>query len=82
MCVCVCVRAHVSCNLLTLANQASTAGDQSPDGLVLVWSLQTDSRPEYKFTCQSAVLTAMFDPFDPKLIFGGTYSGQVRCARV
>jgi dynein intermediate chain len=57
--------------------QSSAGADQSPDGLVLVWSLLMNSRPEFVFTCQSAVLTALFDPFDPKLIVGGTYSGQV-----
>jgi dynein intermediate chain len=56
---------------------SSQSTDQQPDGLVLVWSLLMNSRPEFVFTCQSAVLTAQFDPFDPKLIVGGTYSGQV-----
>ena len=52
------------------------SGDH-PDGVVLVWSQLLKSRPEYVFTCQSAVLTAFFDPFDRNLIYGGTYSGQI-----
>jgi len=34
-------------------------------------------RPEYMFTTTSAVLSAVFHPSNPKLIIGGTASGQV-----
>ncbi len=34
-------------------------------------------RPEYIFHANSDILTAKFSPFDPRLIIGGTYSGQV-----
>lgn len=34
--------------------------------------------PEYTFNCQTAVLSAAFHTFDPHLVLGGTYSGQVR----
>ena len=33
--------------------------------------------PEYTFNCQTAVLSAAFHTFDPHLVLGGTYSGQV-----
>eukprot|EP00916_Digyalum_oweni_P019480 GHVL01032401.1.p1 GENE.GHVL01032401.1~~GHVL01032401.1.p1 ORF type:complete len:636 (+),score=128.69 GHVL01032401.1:27-1934(+) len=48
-----------------------------PDGVVLVWSLPMSQRPEFRFTCQSAVLTALFDKFQPHLLVGGTYSGTI-----
>ncbi|GAB5357094.1 hypothetical protein AAMO2058_000345000 [Amorphochlora amoebiformis] len=48
-----------------------------PDGLVLVWSTHTPSRPEYALTCQSAVLVAIFHPSKPNVVIGGTKSGQV-----
>jgi len=48
-----------------------------PDGCMLVWNLTMQARPEAKFTCQSAVLTATFHRFDRALFFGGTYAGGV-----
>ncbi|CAM9931666.1 unnamed protein product, partial [Laminaria digitata] len=46
------------------------------DGLVLVWSMAMQHRPEYQLSSQSPVLTARFHPFDTHVIIGGTYSGQ------
>ena len=46
-----------------------------------VWRLircRCAQAPEYTFTCQTAVLAASFHTFDPYLVLGGTYSGQVR----
>eukprot|EP00921_Rhytidocystis_pertsovi_P022038 GHVQ01035275.1.p1 GENE.GHVQ01035275.1~~GHVQ01035275.1.p1 ORF type:complete len:411 (-),score=32.80 GHVQ01035275.1:1289-2521(-) len=48
-----------------------------PEGCVLVWSLPMTKRPEYTFTCQSPVCTAIFDRFTPNLIIGGTYTGSL-----
>jgi len=48
-----------------------------PDGCMLVWNLAMRNRPELAFSCQSAVLTAQFNRFDPSLFFGGTYAGGV-----
>lgn len=47
------------------------------DGLVLMWSMAMQHRPEYQLSSQSPVLTARFHPFDTHVIIGGTYSGQV-----
>ncbi|KAL8272547.1 hypothetical protein Esti_003546 [Eimeria stiedai] len=47
------------------------------DGCVLVWSLALKQRPEYVFTCQSAVCSALFDKFQPYVIVGGTYGGSL-----
>lgn len=64
---------------LVLASYAQKEDVMSlePDGLVLVWSTHMTQRPEYFFYCQSAVLSAQFHPSNPKLIIGGTQSGQV-----
>ncbi|CAM9172824.1 unnamed protein product [Discosporangium mesarthrocarpum] len=51
--------------------------NSDPDGLVLVWSLAMQHRPEYQLSSQSPVLTARFHPFNPHVVLGGTYSGQV-----
>ncbi|KAM5373506.1 hypothetical protein ACJA88_008350 [Fusarium oxysporum] len=48
-----------------------------PDGLVQVWNMHMQDRPEYVFTAQSDVLTAKFSPYHNNLIIGGSYSGQV-----
>ena len=46
--------------------------------LVLVWSAPNLlDRPEFVFTCQSQVLKAEFSKFNPNIIVGGTYSGQL-----
>ncbi|CAM9994498.1 unnamed protein product, partial [Phaeothamnion confervicola] len=58
---------------------AGTGCYNDADGLVLVWSLAVQSRPEYVLTSQSPVLCARFHEFDSHLIFGSTYSGQVGC---
>lgn len=47
------------------------------EGCVLVWSLALKQRPEYVFTCQSAVCSALFDKFQPYVIVGGTYGGSI-----
>eukprot|EP00922_Rhytidocystis_sp_ex-Travisia-forbesii_P063234 GHVS01094101.1.p1 GENE.GHVS01094101.1~~GHVS01094101.1.p1 ORF type:complete len:352 (+),score=49.32 GHVS01094101.1:1224-2279(+) len=75
-----CAFAHVSqYNELFLASYgtADSMSVTDPDGCVLVWSLPMTQRPEYTFTCQSAVCTAMFDKFTPNIIVGGTYTGSL-----
>lgn len=46
-------------------------------GVALVWNSHMTSKPEYAFTANSDVLCASFSPHHPKLVLGGTYSGQV-----
>lgn len=52
-------------------------GCTEPDGVALVWSILMEKRPEFVFTCSSALLCAAFHPFDKHLLVGGTYSGQI-----
>ena len=46
-------------------------------GLVYIWSLENENYPEFTFTCQPVLNTAIFHPFNPKLIIGGTKTGQI-----
>ncbi|CAG8436538.1 6210_t:CDS:10 [Ambispora gerdemannii] len=48
-----------------------------PDGIVLVWNIHLLERPEFVFHSQSDVLTTTYSNFNPNLIIGGTYSGQI-----
>ncbi|PGH08289.1 hypothetical protein AJ80_07885 [Polytolypa hystricis UAMH7299] len=55
----------------------NVSAPHEPNGLVQVWNQHLQSMPEYVFHSTSAVLTAKFSPFHPKIVIGGTYSGQV-----
>ncbi|XP_017042010.1 cytoplasmic dynein 1 intermediate chain isoform X10 [Drosophila ficusphila] len=49
-----------------------------PDGVVMVWNTKfKKTTPEDVFHCQSAVMSTCFAKFNPNLILGGTYSGQI-----
>ena len=47
------------------------------NGLIMIWSLSLRKVPEYTFTCQSEITSAIFHSYNPKYIIGGTESGQV-----
>jgi len=65
-------------DLVLASYSASENNSNDPDGVVLVWSAQnTLQRPEYRFHCQSPVMTSFFSKFSPTIIIGGTYSGQI-----
>ncbi|KAF7548455.1 hypothetical protein G7046_g8669 [Stylonectria norvegica] len=63
--------------LLLASYTKNPTAPHEPDGLVQVWNIHMQDRPEYVFTAQSDVLTAKFSPYHPNLIIGGSYSGQV-----
>ena len=49
-----------------------------PDGVVLVWNSKfRKDTPEFIFHCQSSVMSATFAEFQPNLVIGGTYAGQI-----
>ncbi|XP_068159594.1 cytoplasmic dynein 1 intermediate chain isoform X9 [Drosophila tropicalis] len=49
-----------------------------PDGVVMVWNTKFKKQtPEDVFHCQSSVMSTCFAKFNPNLILGGTYSGQI-----
>ncbi|WFD28061.1 hypothetical protein MNAN1_003069 [Malassezia nana] len=47
------------------------------DGLVAVWNMHVRERPEFVFSAPTDVVSVLASPFHPRLIVGGTYSGQV-----
>eukprot|EP00301_Raphidiophrys_heterophryoidea_P005564 c12324_g1_i1.p1 GENE.c12324_g1_i1~~c12324_g1_i1.p1 ORF type:complete len:646 (-),score=169.97 c12324_g1_i1:404-2341(-) len=51
--------------------------DEGSGGMVIVWNTLAPSTYEMVFYCQSSVLRAIFSPFNPNLIIGSTYSGQI-----
>ena len=63
--------------LVLAAYTKNPSAPHDPDGLVQVWNMHMQDRPEFVFHAQSDVLTAKFSPFHPNLIIGGSYSGQV-----
>ncbi|KAG9257942.1 WD40-repeat-containing domain protein [Emericellopsis atlantica] len=63
--------------LLLASYTKNPTAPHEPDGLVQVWNMHMQDRPEYVFTAQSDILTAKFSPYHPNLIVGGSYSGQV-----
>ncbi|KJP86492.1 hypothetical protein AK88_03868 [Plasmodium fragile] len=56
---------------------STTSNYTDPDGYVLVWNSTMNGRPEYIFTSEAAVCTSVFNKFNPHLIIGGTYTGNV-----
>lgn len=63
--------------LLAGYSKSEESNINDPHGLVLLWSLALRKKPEFQFTCQSELTTAIFHPFNPKLIIGATYTGQI-----
>lgn len=54
---------------------AASAADVQ--GSVLLWSLAMTQRPEYILTSQSQVCGSLFNRFQPSIIIGGTYAGNI-----
>jgi dynein intermediate chain len=47
------------------------------DGLIYLYSISLQGRPEMTLTCQYEVTKAMFNPFDPNVIIGATQTGYL-----
>ncbi|CAD8067036.1 unnamed protein product [Paramecium sonneborni] len=56
-------------------NEEGSITDQV--GVVLLWSLQLKSRPEFYCFANSPITSACFHPFSPNVVLGGLYNGQV-----
>lgn len=64
--------------LLLASYNNNEEAPNEPEGVVLVWNKKfSKDTPEFIFHCQSPVMSACFARFQPNLILGGTYSGQV-----
>ena len=47
------------------------------NGLINLWSLALRDYPEFTLTCQAEITSSIFHTYTPKLIIGGTFTGQV-----
>jgi dynein intermediate chain len=63
--------------LLLGSYNKNTCNINESDGLVLVWNVHLIERPEFVLHSQSDVMAARFSPFNPSIIVGGTFSGQI-----
>eukprot|EP01056_Protomagalhaensia_sp_Gyna25_P004807 Protomagalhaensia_sp_Gyna_25__4806@NODE_48_length_6292_cov_422_749400_g36_i0_p1_GENE_NODE_48_length_6292_cov_422_749400_g36_i0NODE_48_length_6292_cov_422_749400_g36_i0_p1_ORF_typecomplete_len623_score123_03ANAPC4_WD40/PF12894_7/1_3e02ANAPC4_WD40/PF12894_7/0_0003ANAPC4_WD40/PF12894_7/1e06ANAPC4_WD40/PF12894_7/0_081WD40/PF00400_32/4_9e02WD40/PF00400_32/1_4WD40/PF00400_32/0_11WD40/PF00400_32/1_3WD40_like/PF17005_5/6_6WD40_like/PF17005_5/2_6e05Ge1_WD40/PF16529_5/14Ge1_WD40/PF16529_5/0_054Ge1_WD40/PF len=52
-------------------------GTSETDGTCLIWSLESQTRPQAAFTATSAVTCACFDPNHEALVYGGTAGGSL-----
>lgn len=64
--------------LIATSHTAKRGDLNAPKGLVQIWNLHASrSLPEYIFTSSSDVLSVRFSSFEPNLIFGTSYNGQI-----
>ncbi|KAF2857868.1 WD40 repeat-like protein [Piedraia hortae CBS 480.64] len=63
--------------LLCAAYTKSQSNPHTPPGLLNVWNLHLKTRPEYSLHSTSDILSCIFHPYQPNLLLGGTYTGQV-----
>lgn len=63
--------------LVASSHTEHNSDPHAPKGLVQIWNIHAKNRPEYIFHSQSDVLTVKFSPFEPNLIFGTAYNGQI-----
>jgi len=48
-----------------------------PDGFINIFSLNQKKKPEISLTSQYEVTKAIFNPFQPNIVIGATYSGYI-----
>jgi dynein intermediate chain len=48
-----------------------------PDGLINLYSMALRKRPEHTLVSQYEVTKAIFNPFQPNIVIGATYSGYI-----
>jgi len=67
--------------LLLASYYANEVALHESDGVTLIWNLKyKKTSPEYVFLDVSPIMAACFTPFNPNLVIGGTFSGQVGVA--
>lgn len=63
--------------LVASSHTEKNSDPHAPKGLIQIWNTHYKSRPEYVFHAQSDILNVKFSPFEPNIIFGTAYNGQV-----
>ncbi|KAJ2644221.1 hypothetical protein GGF44_000747 [Coemansia sp. RSA 1694] len=63
--------------LVAAAYNRNPMAPNEPDGVVAVWNMHLRERPEFVFHAPSDVLCVSFSDFNPNIVVGGAYSGQI-----
>ncbi|ORX73751.1 WD40 repeat-like protein [Linderina pennispora] len=63
--------------LVAAAYNRNPMAPNEPDGVVAIWNTHLKERPEFVFHAPSDVLKVTFSDFNPNIIVGGAYSGQI-----
>ncbi|KAJ2083937.1 hypothetical protein GGI01_000660 [Coemansia sp. RSA 376] len=63
--------------LVVAAYNRNPMAPNEPDGIVAVWNTHLRERPEFVFHAPSDVLRVSFSDFNPNIVVGGAYSGQI-----
>ncbi|KAJ1822393.1 hypothetical protein GGH91_001933 [Coemansia sp. RSA 2671] len=63
--------------LVAAAYNRNPMAPNEPDGIVAVWNTHLRERPEFVFHAPSDVLRVSFSDFNPNIVVGGAYSGQI-----
>lgn len=63
--------------LLSAYTKSDAYNINQSNGLIYLWSLAMRKTPEFTFTCQTEVTSAIFHKFNPKIVIGATYTGQI-----
>lgn len=48
-----------------------------PDGLIDIFSVSLQGRPEITLNCQYEIIQAIFNPHNPNIVIGSTTSGYL-----
>ncbi|KAJ1733478.1 hypothetical protein LPJ61_001541, partial [Coemansia biformis] len=63
--------------LTAAAYNRNPVAPNEPDGVVAIWNTHLRERPEFVFYAPSDVLRVSFSEFNPNVVVGSAYSGQI-----
>ncbi|KAJ2708990.1 hypothetical protein H4R19_004474 [Coemansia spiralis] len=63
--------------LTAAAYNRNPMAPNEPDGVVAIWNTHLRERPEFVFYAPSDVLRVSFSDFNPNVVVGSAYSGQI-----
>jgi len=63
--------------LLVSYSKSSEYNMDEPDGLIDIFSVSLQGRPELTLNCQYEITKAMFNPHNPNIVIGSTMSGYL-----
>lgn len=63
--------------MLAAYSKPEDSSSYEQNGLICLWSLALRKKPEFVFTYQTEITSALFHKFNPKYIVGASYTGQI-----